>query len=495
MKKIGLRNIKTAISVFICLSIYFVIILIAHIFNDSWASNFRKATQLYTPFFACLATAYSISTDREKSLAQGKLRLSASIIGGLFGLLVVAIYQSSGHDWPFQHISATGNATSDLAGLFETGWLAGVKFISSDVNGAFLASFILPVILTVLSVIFVIWFCNLIKRPQCSFIAVLTLTAVMSSLGTNPVIYGPNRILSTVIGILVALLVNLFKFPHHKNHKVAFIFGIDGVYTKDYEEFSGINQYKMNNLIDDGANVTLFTTRTPSTLLKLISQTKITNPVICMSGAAVYDFKKKEYLYHEDIDNNVSLKLSKIFNTLNVHPFVNVIKDDLLYTYVDTLENDAKKLYASNRKNAPYISFNHVEELPKNDILYYVVIDTNQKILEIKSKLLECGIDDDLLILTYDVYEINNALTGYSYLKIYSKKILELNFLKNSNDIKLYGFGVHEYDSILFKNVYESFTTNNAPMELKQLSNNILKDTSDKNLCLLNEAFKLYHKK
>ena len=229
MAKIGLRNIKTAISVLICLLIYVVIIYFAHFFNGSWSRSFKIATQLYTPFFACLATAYSVSTDKEKSLAQGKLRLTASVIGGLFGMLVVALYQLTGHDWPFQHISATGNPTTDASGFFQTGWLAGDSFTEADITSNFLGSFIIPIIITVFAVIFVIWFCNLIKRPQCSFIAVLTLTAVMTSLGTNPIIYGPNRILSTVIGILVALGVNLFRLPHYKNKNNLLIFGVDGI--------------------------------------------------------------------------------------------------------------------------------------------------------------------------------------------------------------------------------------------------------------------------
>ena len=113
MPKIGLRNIKTAISVFICVAIYLAIALFANIFYKSFDKSILLATEMYTPFFACIATAYSVHTDKGKSVAQAKLRLVASIIGGLTGVLIITIYTKiCKFDWPFSHISATGKPTN-----------------------------------------------------------------------------------------------------------------------------------------------------------------------------------------------------------------------------------------------------------------------------------------------------------------------------------------------------------------------------------------------
>ena len=90
-KGLGLRNIKTAIAVLICLFIYLALILIFKACNvvstiggntlDGWAGAIRIATECYTPFFACIATAYSMSTDKGKSVEQARLRIVASLIG------------------------------------------------------------------------------------------------------------------------------------------------------------------------------------------------------------------------------------------------------------------------------------------------------------------------------------------------------------------------------------------------------------------------------
>ena len=459
MAKVGMRNIKTAISVFICLVIYILLILIIYLFNRNLVNSIKSATQLYTPFFACLATAYSVSTTKEKSLKQGRLRLMASVIGGCFGLLIVALYQLTGHDWPFQHISATGNPTTDSTGLFHTGVFAGDAFDKSNVNFDFLWSFMIPIIITTLAVVLVIWFCNQIKQSQCAFIAVLTLTAVMASLGTNPIIYGPNRILSTVVGIGVAILVNNFKLPRRKNKNSLFIFGIDAIYKKSDDKFGGLNQYVLDNLIQDGANVTIFTTRAPATFKSVLSDAKIDNPIICMSGAAVYDFKKEEYLFTENIDDEVSQKLSLLLDELNVSPFVNFIKDNLQYVYTKSLDNVAEMAYFNNRKNEPYRSFNIIKDIPTTNILYYLVCDTKEKVAQIEDRINNSTLKDDLLLLKFDVYDQTDENYYYQYLKIYSKKVLKLRCLDNYRDKDIFAFGLHENDFILLDNVKYSISS------------------------------------
>ena len=65
--KIGKRNIKTAISVFLALSIYIVLYLIDYfIGNDT--ESFVGLTAIYTPFYAAIAAAYTSHRDFKSSL-------------------------------------------------------------------------------------------------------------------------------------------------------------------------------------------------------------------------------------------------------------------------------------------------------------------------------------------------------------------------------------------------------------------------------------------
>ncbi len=483
--KIGLRNIKTAISVLICLLIYIVIIFFAYAINKSIPRSAKIATQLYTPFFACLAAAYSVSSNKTKSLGQARLRFLASLIGGLFGLLIVSIYQLTGHEWPFQHISATGNPTYDKTGFFETGWLAGNPFTSDDLTVEFVLSFIPPIILSALAVILVIWFCNVIGKSDCAFIAVLTLTAVMCSLGTNPIVYGPNRILSTMIGIAVALVVNLGGHRIRHNDKAKLVFSLDGMNLQDNDKLSGYKLYQLEKLIEEGADVTLYTTRTPSTICKMIKETKITTPVICMSGACLYDFSKKEYSHVNYINSNTCKTLNNLFDSLNVCPFISKIEYNHHYVYSKDIETKTKEVYFNSKKDEAYISFHIQKNISFDNTVYYMILDKTEKIDQIEEEIKKLNLDD-VFVLKLDSSERNVNYKGNSYLKIYSKSILDLSCLKDYNK-KNYAFISHKYDYILANKCDEVYEANLS-------HTNLIKDANEINK-LFKKAIKVYSKK
>ena len=456
--RIGMRNIKTAISVLICLLIYIFIILIAFWINSSWERSIKIATQLYTPFFACLAAAYSVSSNRTKSIGQAQLRFLASLIGGLFGLVVVAIYQATGHEWPFQHISATGNPTYDKDGLFQTGFLEGNYFDKTNFDTSFILSFIIPIIMVAVSVVIVIWFCNLIKKKECCFIAVLTLTAVTCSLGTNPIIYGPNRILSTMIGIVVALVVNLSRH-HKKNDSVKLVFSLDGMYLKDKDKLSGYNLYQMEKLVEEGADLSLFTTRTPSTVNSMINETKITNPIICMSGAAIYNFKSKEYTHVKYLSQETVEELNNVFAKFDIDPFVSKIEYNTHYIYTKALENDAKKDYFYSKKDQAYVSINISNDIAGDNIVYYMILDKSDVIDRIEEEIKSLNLSD-IIMFKLSSAERNEKYSDNSYLKIYSKDILDISYLKNEDKKIVYSFTSHKYDYILSQNTNENINVN-----------------------------------
>lgn len=458
-KGLGLRNIKTAIAVLICLFIYLGLILILKAFNvvstmgsntlDGWAGAIRIATECYTPFFACIATAYSMSTDKGKSVEQARLRIVASLIGGLFGVLVVWIYISiTKNDWSFQFISATGNPTGG--------------FTSADFTGEYIASFIVPIILTGLSTIVVIWLCNLLNQKGASFAAVLTLTAVMTSLGTNAIIYGFNRIFSTIIGVLVALLVNSFHLPHKtKNKDLLFCVGIEGVISNSSNELPGFPSYKLNSMNYRGANCTIFTTRIPTTFMGMLNNVKITHPVVCMSGAALYDTKTKKYIDYEPIPKDVSLEVDKYLNSLNITPFKNIIEDDVLHIYCEKVDNIGEELYYEGKKNGPYCQSSISKAPADKDVLYYLLVIPNEDVASIKDYI-EKNFSDSLYIQIYDIFDNSEFSKGFKYVKIYNKEILKLRVLHDyalKNNLRIVGATTNELSNHLLDNSEIRLTT------------------------------------
>jgi uncharacterized membrane protein YgaE (UPF0421/DUF939 family) len=72
MQNIGMRNIKTALSVFLC-------IIILRIFHHSF------------PFYACIAAVITMQSTVHNSFTTGKNRMIGTVIGAIFGLLFALI--------------------------------------------------------------------------------------------------------------------------------------------------------------------------------------------------------------------------------------------------------------------------------------------------------------------------------------------------------------------------------------------------------------------
>ena len=462
MKKIGLRTVKTAIAIFICLLIYILLKSIELIpgVKQDFAYNW------YNPFFAAIATAYSIHASRNASFKQAKNRCVASLIGGIIGILLITIYELFGFKW--------------------------VNLTSIDLKTF---NFIVPYCLISLVSIVVVVVGLMLNQPQAVFVSILTFLSVT----VNPNInvdywqwqFGLNRILSTIVGVLVALGVNLFRLPHkYYNKNLLFCVGIDGMLNES-DTIKGFMQFKMNYLYFRGANVTLFTTRTPATFMSLITDVKISHPIICMAGAALYDAQNKHYLAIENMDDDILNKTLEVLKEYKVSPFINTIKDDVLFTYNEEIANEGAKIYFDSKKNDAYSVMIH-DKAPTTNVLYLLIIEEENKIDMIinainSNKILK----DNLKIIIYDSDLKNNTM---KYIKIYSSKIENLSLLKKYcyvNNLDIVGLTSSKYSNHLLKNSLISITLANVESEVKNNCNKIIKSSSVNDL--FKEINKIYH--
>lgn len=151
--KIGMRNIKTGIAIFLCVLI----------------SKFLK---LEYPFYAAIAAIISMESSIVNSLKAGKNRILGTLAGALIGFMFALIRPD--------------NAL--LCGL---------------------------------GIIVLIWLCNYLKWQSSITIAGIVYMAIMLNLnGKSPLTYSVNRIIDTIIGIGVALIVNYLFFPHDHAAKI-----------------------------------------------------------------------------------------------------------------------------------------------------------------------------------------------------------------------------------------------------------------------------------
>lgn len=166
MIKIGMRNIKTTISVFICLLLF-------------------EFINRENSFFACIAAVICMQNTVVDSVEKGIARVIGTIIGGFVGALVLFIVNT---------------------------------FFNDNI-----LIFIIP-----LGIMILIQICVTINMKQSVVICCVVYLSVMITKNHDNgyLLYTINRVLDTSIGILIALLVNKYveipeklklKLKHNEN--------------------------------------------------------------------------------------------------------------------------------------------------------------------------------------------------------------------------------------------------------------------------------------
>lgn len=144
--KIGMRNVKTALSVLICILLF-------------------QLFKMGSPFYAAIAAIISMQSSVADSFKTGKYRMLGTFLGALVGLIFALI----GHGSP---------------------------------------------ILISLGIMIIIYISNLLKWNKSISIAGVVFISIMINMnGGSPFAYSFNRLVDTLIGITVAVLVNYFISP------------------------------------------------------------------------------------------------------------------------------------------------------------------------------------------------------------------------------------------------------------------------------------------
>lgn len=154
---IGMRSIKTALAVFICVIIF-------------------NQIEGITPFYAGIAAALSMRDTYENSIKYGKARMLGTLIGGLVGIIYL-------------------------------------MFINPEDTSAIHMYFVPVLIIIAIRIVNIFG-----KNDAASSIACIVVMAVTMNHFKNSekYFYAFSRIMETFVGIFVAIIINKFLFPYKK---------------------------------------------------------------------------------------------------------------------------------------------------------------------------------------------------------------------------------------------------------------------------------------
>ena len=373
---IGMRIIKSAIGVFIGFAIYFI--------------RGRQGT----PFYTALSVLWCMRPYISEAKQMAKQRTIGTLLGGLYGLLLIIVEHNVIR---FQY----------------------PEFLRYVV----ISLLLIPVLYTTV----------LIKKKNASYFAcVVYLSVVVLHIqDENPYLFVFNRVLDTLVGIVVGLVVNTFSVPKTYRQDILFVSGVDDTLVSFNEELSAYSMIDLNRMIDHGAHFTISTMRTPASIVEGLKGIRLKLPVIAMDGAVLFDFEDKRYLRKTEIPYEEAVLLNQYIEDKGIIPYINIVKDDMCAIYYKAFSNAIhEKIYHKLRKS-PYRNYVN-EEMPiGSNVVYFMMIEKNQKIDELYQYLKKQGVTEQYKIKMYE----SDEYPEYSYMKIYQRNATRENMLVELQEI------------------------------------------------------------
>lgn len=372
---IGARIIKSSLGALICVGIYFI----------------RELLPIGSgiPFYSILAVLWCIQPYTNSTLAMAKQRTIGTFLGAAFGLVFLLVFR------------AFGGGSKML--VYSTACLM-----------------LIPILYTTVL---------LEKRNASYFSCVVFLTiSINHGLDGNPYLFVFNRVLDTLIGIGVGVLLNSFHRPIRHKENILYVSGIDSVLVSSKQVMIPYNKVELNRLIEEGIRFTISTIRTPASMLEPLSGINLKLPVIAMDGAVLYDIRENRYLDVFPLEPQAAARAEAIIEGAGDHVFVNVLRDNTLLIYYGTFRNDAERAMFSQLRRSPYRNYTGKQYRRQNEgerVIYLMTLTQRDHAQELARRLRE-----ELGNAVRVVVSPASEYQGYAYLKVYSSEACKANMLE-----------------------------------------------------------------
>lgn len=369
---IGMRIIKSAVAVWLCF-------LISALRGDSGIV-----------FYSQLAALWCMQSYREDTKGKALQRTIGTVIGALYGLVVLLLTQQ-------MHIDTK----------------------REELKYGLLVSVMIVVVL---------YTTVLLKKKQASYFSCVVFLSivVIHAVDANPFLFVWNRFLDTMIGIVVGVMINECHLPVRRHQDVLFISGLDDTLLNKKDNMSPYSRVELNRMIADGALFTISTVRTPAALMEVMKEIHLKLPVIAMDGAVLYDIKEKRYLQAYVISHTKAREIVELIHANGLTCYCNVIIDDMLVIYYEKELDEVNQTLVQNLRRSPYRNYVRRPLPDGEEVIYFMLLQPKEQIEAFYQLLLEKGYGNQLKILCYD----SEDYPGYAYIKIYNKNASKAHMMK-----------------------------------------------------------------
>lgn len=314
-----------------------------------------------------------------------------------------------------------------------TGAFYGLIMILLDYYGLVAGSELMKYLLISLLIIPVIYTTILINKKDASYFScVVFLSIAVNHLSdASPFLFVINRVVDTLIGIVLAYCINTFRLPRKKQNHVLFVSELDEVLLDSEASMTPYSRFELNRMLDHGAQFTIATMRPPAALIPVLNGIRIKLPVIAMDGAILYDIHKNHIIKKFVMQFAEVQTFLALFEEKGFHAFINVVIEDSVIIYYDQFKNEVEEAIYKKLRNSPYRNYIKAPMMEKGDPIYLMLIDKEERIAFLYELLKKKGYTERFKILCY----ASKEYPGYMYIKIYNRDASKRNMLEKLKQI------------------------------------------------------------
>lgn len=379
--KIGLRIIKSAVAVFLC-----------YLFN-----YFRGENGIV--FYSQLSVLWCIQSYISTTKQNANQRIAGTFIGAGFGLVVLLFF---------------------------------LLIRNAELQVSDFSMYLIKGLITSVVIIFVLYATVILNKKNASYFSCVVFLSIVVIHGgdNNPFIFTLNRVIDTMVGILIGVAVNLFHLPRKQHKEILFISGLDDTLLDSDYHLNDYCKVELNRMIEEGLNFTLSTMRPPASIIEPMADIKLKLPVIAMNGGVLYDTQSKRYLEKIEIEKKEAIEIAKFLDENNILYFANVVVDDTLLIYYNrrpALDFDEVQIGLINTlRKSPYRNYINRPLPSEENVVYFMLFYPTDSTERIYSILEKKQITKFFKVLNYP----SKDYPGYSYIKIFNEYASKENMIE-----------------------------------------------------------------
>ena len=228
-----------------------------------------------------------------------------------------------------------------------------------------------------------------LRMPDASSLAAIVFICIVIAFPEieSPLQQAFNRVLDVLLGTFIAIGVNVFRLPRDKNRDLVFFLRTKDLAPDRFSPIPSAALFRLNYLYTDGAKICLMSEHAPAFFTLQMGGTKLSVPLIVMDGAAIYDANENRYLYAETIEPESSLWLRGYLDELGVSYFIYTIHNNKTCIFHQGRMHEQEKKVFERMRRSPYRSYLDSEVYRNEELVYFKIIDEDDKILLLHRKL------------------------------------------------------------------------------------------------------------